>query len=408
MNLVPARMLSLPDGPDKHSFLSVQIFERNVNMLRSYDKRVFGLVGLLAILSAMPGKVYAAGTASGAKERQWDTPVRANVDQVKVHAASDGKRIFVSEQFSEAQGDEGRRKYYTRLHMLETASGKWVNLVESLAKVVKATDPLYPVQIPSADGKYVLFIGSGGEQSPLSPAWLFDIDSGKARKVAEGMQILAVWGGTKLYITCMSAKGEIGPIRVFDTTSGKTQSMKVCGLVAGADAKGKLLACAYNPTKPDQPLGMRDARSAELGLLTSDGKQHADIGPLGKKYTLPVLISPGSKHIAAWRPDMSAMFSRPGAKEGKQESKSHVLVMKIGGKQVRKVKGADAPLFLSDTGDIIAKGAGSKTVKIWDKKGNARTLAQNVRCACVSGGTLYYVTEQERPKLHAVPIKTDK
>jgi len=381
-------------------------------MLKGSYKLTLGLIGVLVLLFAAPWPINAADTASSAKEREWEVPVRSDASLMKVWAASDGKRAFVSEQFSEPVGDEGRRKYYTHLHMLETAGGKWVNLTQSLAKAVKAADPLYPVQIPSPDGKHVLFIGSGGRKSRLSPAWLFDIDGGKARKVAEGMEIFAVWGGTRLFVSCVSGKRQVGPVRIFDTAGGKPVSLGVCGIVAGSDPKGRLMACTYNPKKPARPLGMFGIRTAQLGLLRLDGKPHADISPLGKRHTMPVLISPGSKYLAVWRPDMRAIFRMPGTGNANRKPKSSILVMKIGDKKARAISGADVPLFVGDTGEVVAGVAGgdpsSKTIRFWDAKGDARTLAEGVRAASVSGGSLFHIIGPDKPKLRAMPIKAGK
>jgi hypothetical protein len=374
-------------------------------------KSVLGLAGVLVVICAVAWPGYSDGAARPAKERQWSVPVRTRGHGVSMWAAGDGKRVFVSET-SMARGKDGRIKRSTRLVMLETGTGKCTDLVKSLAKVVRVSR--LRSHLPSPDGKHVLFVDSPAEESRSAQAWLFNIDSGKARMLAAASHISPIWGGAKLYLSCVDATDKIGPVRVFDTSGKKLRTLKICGLVSGADAKGKLLVCLHNPNELDQALlGLADIRNAELGLFTLESNPYADIAPL-KKIPHAVIFSPGSKYLAVQDIDLKASWGMAirGASRADRATISHLLVMKIGDKQTRRITGVEEPLFVSDTGSVIAAsvrgGADRHTVKMWDPKGAVRTLARDVKLACVSGNTLYYLTRADKPKLRAVPIKLDQ
>ena len=76
-------------------------------MLKTFHKPLFGSIGVIAVLSAVYGTVYAADTAAPAGEHEWAVPVSADSDQIGVWATDGGKRIFLPESGSEPVGTEG-------------------------------------------------------------------------------------------------------------------------------------------------------------------------------------------------------------------------------------------------------------------------------------------------------------
>ena len=166
-------------------------------MHNSLGSVVLWSTGLLLALSAASAAVMAIDGVSPPAARQWDVPLRMDSDSVGLWAADDGKRVFLSEDFS-LEGPDGGRERHFRLYVLEMTTGKCTDIAKALVKATNVKELTYPSVLPSPDGRHVVVMVSGEGATRTRTAWLFTVASGKARMNTGSERHLSLVGGARV------------------------------------------------------------------------------------------------------------------------------------------------------------------------------------------------------------------
>ncbi|KPJ72582.1 MAG: hypothetical protein AMS14_07480 [Planctomycetes bacterium DG_20] len=365
--------------------------------------------GVLWVLLLAAGALAAAPGVPG-RPREWALPVQEGSSLTGLRAVAEGRLVFLGETVFKKgpTGDDARPRFI--LHMLDTKTGRFSDEAKPFARAMAGQKIGYHFAVPSPDGQYIVFGVSTQPGPGTRTAYLLDRGSGTTRKLAERLADKPVWAGRKLYIGCLTPDRRLGPIQVFDSAKGTLAPMKLCGLVGAADATGQFLVCAHDPKDPTTPLGRREFRQkAVTAVISPDGKLVRERATAEPTHTPPV-FSPSGKYLAALHLDFADL--RPPGVGPKPPPKSYLEIVEIGGEGRWRIKGEAWPKAVSDTGEVVAahkdEKPGQEEIKIWDAKGNSRTLARGARYSTVAGGTLYYVTGRPKPVLKAVQLEAAK
>lgn len=333
---------------------------------------------------------------------EWKLP--ANEDSIidGLAVSADGEKVFFTiMNFSE---EDPRRAPDIKCWMLETKKGKLTNLSDVMNKKVKTRGLIWEQAYPSPDGKHVQMKTRTAGKPRKQLDYLLTLKDGKVRKLIESAPpMFIVWGGGKLYIGCVRADKKLGPIRSFDPLKGTSSELKVCGLPAAADPKGRFIICGCNPDTPAKPMTKAEFRKAFMVLVTPEGKVLLKLVAINEMSDLPVL-SPSGKYVA---------FSRQKWDNPRQPPKLlGIEILSTDGKIKRTIKGKAIPLAVTDAGEVIATVRVSwdspASVKFFDVAGKSRTVVAETKAAVVAGNRLFYVTPGKQPVIKSVPLKIKK
>ena len=286
--------------------------------------------------------------------------------------------------------------------VLDTATGKRIDVMKLVTDKFKIKAKTMGLALLSPDGRYVaLSVGPGGP-SFKSLRCVVDLKSRAVRKLYEGPGGPSAWCGRHLYVSAIDAKMQVGALRRVDPATGKSQALKVHGVLAGADPKGTYLVCGCLPDALDKPAAMPQlAGKGTIALVTPTGKVLRKVMPFSELSRMPV-ISPGGKYLALGR-EKSEDPRRPPKLLG-------FRVTSADGKASRDVPGNLDPAGVTDAGDVIARviPVGPKvkaSMKWFGADGKQRTLVDNAKAGVVCGKRLFYVTTGKQPMLKCNPLK---
>jgi len=288
--------------------------------------------------------------------------------------------------------------------VLDTATGKRIDVMKLLADRAKIKAQGVEPAMPSPDGKHLALVAMTGSGAPpfKSLGCVVDLKTLAVRKVAEGAMVQLAWSGPHLVVSAIDAKMQVGALRRVDPATGKSQALKVHGVLAGADPKGTYLVCGCLPDALDKPAAMPQlAGKGTIALVTPTGKVLRKVMPFSELSRMPV-ISPGGKYLALGR-EKSEDPRRPPKLLG-------FRVTSADGKASRDVPGNLDPAGVTDAGDVIARviPVGPKvkaSMKWFGADGKQRTLVDNAKAGVVCGKRLFYVTTGKQPMLKCNPLK---
>lgn len=357
--------------------------------------QVLAALAAAVILIAVPPRVAPGRPARPVSLGKvvCDLPAEASGIAGSFSVTPDGGRAFLG-IVSRDLTRSGPPVWTTRFLTTDLRTGKTSSFGHMLPVKLDHNAREFTMQ-PAADGRRVLVVLKKFD-GPAT-AYVVDLAAGRATEIATGGSILAAWSGQRIILSNQAKAGLTRPLEVYAATGSKVTTMRIRGLIAGTDERGKILLVACHKTDPAKAMKTAPAKGkakgtdvAALTAVRSDGTVIKQLGTIEKKL-LPGL------HVQD-----SPVLSPSGRYAAFEDSKPLFHVVSIFSPAWRTYTMRARPFAVTDAGDVITFQHGE--IRYIDKKGRSRVLSRGARAATVAGGRFFYVTAAGSPKIKAVAL----